>query len=520
MKRETFDPADLRDEGTAYYDDGRPHYANGADHDAWGEPDLSLLGSGRRPAPAFPLSVLGDWLPWVESSAAAASAPADYVATALLGFAGAAIANVRWPLAGETWSEPCVLNIGHVGSPSSGKSPAMDAVNGLVRYAEERMAADFGDVQADYQTRKLAAEARAEAWRADLKVAVKEGMDPPPMPADAKEPVAPVRPRIRVTDSTTEKLAALAAGLPRGLVLTRDELSGFIGGMDRYSGGGSDRALVIEMYGGRSYSVDRVKNPEPIVTRHLSIGIIGGIQPDKLDGIIDGPDDGLAARFLWCWPENKPAFRISRKRRDDGAMQDAFVRLTELAMGSDAYGNPEPKILRLTDKALDVLEAFGQDAERRTEEASGLFSGTLGKARGHALRLSCIIDHLWWAARPGEREPEEISDGAMQAAVNLMNTYFVPMAERVFGDASIPMAERRAMALAKYLKRAGLRTFNARDVRREIGGQLRDAAHMDEACEGLVEGNLIRLPTTAGPRGRGRPSKTYEVNPLLHRRLA
>lgn len=51
----------------------------------WPAADLSYLGTGRRPAPEFPADLLGAfWRDWSVQSAAAASAPADYVGAALL----------------------------------------------------------------------------------------------------------------------------------------------------------------------------------------------------------------------------------------------------------------------------------------------------------------------------------------------------------------------------------------------------------------------------------------------------
>jgi hypothetical protein len=46
-----------------------------------------------------------------------------------------------------------------------------------------------------------------------------------------------------VSDATVEKLASLAAALPRGLLLQRDEIAGWLGAFDKYGGGGSDRAF-------------------------------------------------------------------------------------------------------------------------------------------------------------------------------------------------------------------------------------------------------------------------------------
>jgi hypothetical protein len=318
---------------------------------------------------------------------------------------------------------------------------------------------------------------------------------------------------------TTEKLGALAAALSRGLLLVRDELSGWLGGFDRYGGGGADRAFAIEMYGGRPYTIDRMKNAEPLRIRHLSIGVLGGVQPDKIPGIIDGPDDGLASRLLWAWPEPVQGFTLPRKVVDDGEARHAFMRLVDLQPGTDDLGFPTPKRLRLSEAAADQIEAFACEMKTRAEEASGLFAGTLGKARGHVLRLSLVLEYLWWSAETSGPEPEGISEQATVAAAGLVDGYFVPMAERVYGDAAVPVSERRAMVLVRHLRKAGLVEFNARELRREIGGRLREAATMEGACKLLVEAGLVRPRfTRAGERG-GRKAGNYEVNPAVQRGL-
>ncbi|HYF56582.1 MAG TPA: DUF3987 domain-containing protein, partial [Salinarimonas sp.] len=479
-------------------------------------PDLALLGTGRRPAPEFPADLLGAfWSRWAMQRARAASAPIDYVAVALLASAGAAIANVRWPVAGATWSEPPLLWCGLVGSPSSGKSPAMDASVDLIRHAEDQMGAGFEAVMAEYESKRVAAEVRRELWERAVEAAIKAGESPPPMTEDAEAPALPVQPRIRVTDATLEKLGLLAAGLPRGLLLVRDELAGWLGAFDRYGGAGADRAFSLEMYGGRAYAVDRVKHAEPIRIRHLSVGVLGSIQPDRLAGIIDGPEDGLVARFLWCWPEAIPDFALARTPIEDAAAREAFSRLITLALDTDEFDHPEPRRVRLSAAAENALEEFAREMARRAHAAEGIHAGVLGKARGHALRLATVLEILWWAAVPNGSEPTNISEQALIAACALMDAYFLPMAERVFGDASLPVAERRAMLLARHLNRAGVSAFNTRDLRRQIGGALREAAAMQGACTTLVEAGLIRPQFTRAGDHRGRTAQNYEVNPSL-----
>ena len=72
------------------------------------------------------------------------------------------------------------------------------------------------------------------------------------------------------------------------------------------------------------------------------------------------------------------------------------------------------------------------------------------------------------------------------------------------------------MALARHLKRTGLCEFNARVLRREIGGALlRDASAMNAACNTLVEAGLIRPKFARAGGTPGKQAKNYEVNPAV-----
>jgi hypothetical protein len=114
-----------------------------------------------------------------------------------------------------------------------------------------------------------------------------------------------------------------------------------------------------------------------------------------------------------------------------------------------------------------------------------------------------------------------ISKRAFLAAAALVEGYFVPMAERVFGDAALPEAERLAAIVARWIISSGLAekqpaTLNARDLQRKarLPG-LREAEKVRLALDTLVEADwLMPDPTRAGGAA-GRRRVDYAVNPRL-----
>ena len=130
------------------------------------------------------------------------------------------------------------------------------------------------------------------------------------------------------------------------------------------------------------------------------------------------------------------------------------------------------------------------------------------------LRLALVIEFLWWAISIEEQEPINISKKAIAAAAHLVDYYFKPMAERVFGDASIPEEERLANTLARYIIKTKPIIINLRSIRREAGlPGLRKAEKVAMAVDRLVEAHWL-FPS-AESTGKGRPREDYTINPRL-----
>ena len=106
--------------------------------------------------------------------------------------------------------------------------------------------------------------------------------------------------RLVTHDATIEKLQGILARQSRGIGVVRDELSGWIGQMEKYApgqGGTADRAFWLQSYNGGSHVVDRV-NRGTIPIANLLTTVCGGIQPDRLRSLGDITDDGLWQRFV------------------------------------------------------------------------------------------------------------------------------------------------------------------------------------------------------------------------------
>ncbi|MDH3665280.1 MAG: YfjI family protein, partial [Alphaproteobacteria bacterium] len=395
-----------------------------------------------------------------------------------------------------------------------------------VRTIEVEINADFDDRRRRWFGEKEAAKARRDQWQTNIKEGAKLNIPAPSMPENAEEPPAPQFHRLLVNDTTTEKLARLAAANRHGLVLARDELAGWLGSMDRYnSGAGGDRAFFLEAFGGRPYAIDRVKDPEPIRVPALSIGILGSIQPDRLASmLLAGDDDGLAARCLYSWPERRRPVR-PQGQSDDQAAVKALRRLVDLQVAQGDEGGPaKPIVVSFAPDAVDRLQAWRERVADYETAASGLFMSWLGKLPGYAVRLAMIFELLWWCGDLSEltelSEPEQISEQAIEAAVTFLESYCLPMARRCFMDASLPEVERDARMLARWIMRQKPETtlINARELRQKhaIPGKV-SASRYDEALSELAEAGWVReTPTRAGPF-LGRKRKDWSVSPLLER---
>ena len=368
---------------------------------------------------------------------------------------------------------------------------------------------DWQERRRDHASDDLAAKVKRERWQDDVRTAVKMGNPPPTMPADAVEPAPPQRRRILSTDPTVAKAERMSAANARGLLMLRDELAGWLAGLDRYSGGG-DRQFWLQANGGRPWTPDRVKDGDnEISVPHLTWGIVGGIQPDRLASLLlAGDDDGMAARFIYCWPDTVPP------RRPPSGQGLAEAREWLRRLRTLPWTPPEPLLVPFSEAAQAIMQEWREAAAAMEVGAGGLFLSWVGKLPGFAARLALIFAHLAWCADGRREPPSEVTEADILRAMTFLADYAVPMARRAFGEAALPQAERDSRRLARWLLRQKPRpgTLNARELRRMADGPgIPDAARIDAALHELAELGWVQEAARTVSGGRSRSD--WRVHP-------
>ncbi len=483
-----------------------------ASNDNWPSPDMSFLDQGIEP-PKFPLDIFPSNIgKWIKETAESKSAPVDYVAAALLTSSASLIGASRQISPWEGWKETPILWSALVGTPSSGKSPAMDPMLSIMRDLEKGYAEDQSQALRDYEALKLEAEFQKTKWEADVKETCAKGYAPPPMPEKAQEPEMPQAKRLIIRDATVEAIPLALKAQPKGILTYRDELAGWFASFDRYSGAkGGDRAFWLEAFGARSYTVDRIKNGgEPIIIPYLASSILGGIQPDRLEScLLKGDDDGLSARFLYFCPKPVPRQR-PRHSADNAYISRVMSSLAGLDF-DEWDGDKKPVTITMTNKASDLFERWWQGL--LVGEPKGRLAGWWGKLQGIALRVALILHYLEWAELGGDDELLEVSMKHMQAAISLIDGYLAPMAEIAHGLAANSKADQNTVTLAEYIQSEGLTEFTVRELNKKGPMRSLKAPDIKAAVNDLVGFDWLRAAPVRDGEGSGKPQARYIVNP-------
>lgn len=141
-----------------------------------------------------------------------------------------------------------------------------------------------------------------------------------------------------------------------------------------------------------------------------------------------------------------------------------------------------------------------------------------GKARGLALRLSLILEFLCWCVKESDSPaPSSIAGATFADAADLVASYFLPMAARIYGDAGVRAVDRNAATLPRWIVRERPSEVHVRHLQREVRlPGLTDAQALHEAAKALMEAGWLTSRRMA--RSSSAPAPPIPSTPRYGRR--
>lgn len=467
----------------------------------------------------FPADVLPEPVrAFVTDAAKAIGCDASYIALPLLSALAAAIGNTHRIELKRGWTEPAILWTAIVGESGTLKTPAFKLAMKPTRKTQATAFKEHAAELVQWKNQSLRYEVELGNWKRQSAKGHGDIGDPP------EEPTRPVATRYIVSDTTTEALAPILLANPRGVLLARDELAGWLGSFDRYAKAGkagADSAHWLSMHNGEAMTIDRKTGiPPTIHVPSASVSITGGIQPGILARALgqEHHESGMAARMLFAMPprKGKQWTEADVDVDTEAAVAAVFERLFGLTMEVDPDSadplspDERPRLLRLSDDGKAAWVRFYNEHVTEQEELSGDLAAAWSKLEGYAARLALVVHLTRCAAGDASlRNPALVDEASVAAGVVLVR-WFANEARRVYAILSESDDDRETRRLVEWIERKG-GMVTVRDLTHGMRTYRGDADGAEAALTALVEAAIGRWePNTHGAKG-GRPAQRFRL---------
>ncbi len=253
-------------------------------------------------------------------------------------------------------------------------------------------------------------------------------------------------------------------------------------------------------------------NRAPTEVNYLLVGVVGGLQPDKVARSFKGDLDGMYARVLFAWPSEPEYRRLTNEVAEiEPEIYNALTRLVSLNGGDAADGGFAPRSISLSPEATENFEQFRHFAH---QERAGLDSRERewwAKSPAHVLRLGGTLTYLDWAMRGGE-EPSLVDDSFMKSAVLLVRDYFWPHSRAALRKIGLSERHANARRVLGWIRKNNKAEVSRENIRRDALGQSLDADQTQDLIDGLAKAGWLRQVTAKTP---GRARHRWTANPKL-----
>jgi hypothetical protein len=493
---------------------GATEFYTAADDNEWEDP--VPLPEGLPPVDTLDPAMLPEPLrAWIVDVSERMQIPPDFAAAGAVVVAGSLIGRKVGihPKRHDDWVVVPNLWGAVVGRPSLLKSPALvEVMKPLARLIAEAYE-DYREAKVAYETDVMVAEATKAALKDELKGAAKEAAksgdrskldEIARRSQDTEVPEEPILRRYKTEDATVEKISEILLENPQGILVHRDELSGWLRTLDK-QGREGDRSFYLEAWNGTgSFDVDRIGRGSLHIPA-LCLSVLGGIQPDPLSTYVyqatqgEKGDDGLLQRFqLLVWPDPPASWRNVDRWPDTEAKNRAYEVLKRLddldpqaysVTDEDEEGIPS---VRFTEEAQEIFDRWRDELEGRlrTAELPPALESHLAKYRSLMPSLALLFHFIEFVDGPGEGGAVELRP-ALQAAA--WCEYLETHAARLYSSAENPAMEA-ARALLERIRKGDVRDGDStRSVYRRHWAKLSEPEEVSSACTVLEEFGWLRV---------------------------
>jgi hypothetical protein len=330
--------------------------------------------------------------------------------------------------------------------------------------------------------------------------------------------------RYLTQDSTVEKLGELLQENPRGLLVLRDELAGWLRTLER-PGREGEREFYLEAWNGTGgFTFDRIARGTVHIDA-LTLTILGAIQPGKLEKYLNeaiaggGGADGLLQRFqLVVYPDHVGEYKHVDRFPDSAARQqvnsifEALDTLDLAELGLDAQEGEIPA-LHFSPEAQELFDAWRTELEWRLRSGEldhkPAFASHLAKYRSLMPSLALIF-HLVAVADSAASGPVSLEAAQLAAA---WCDYLEAHALKLYAP-EVSRHIKAAQLLAQHIEDGDIADgkLTVRDLYRRGWEGLDDRETVLSGLEVLAEHNWVRIEEKVTG---GRPTQAVRLHPEL-----
>jgi Protein of unknown function (DUF3987) len=385
------------------------------------------------------------------------------------------------------WLESARIWVALIGNPSTKKSPQLASATAPLKALDKKLFQKYCEDMREY------------------KALCKE---------DQKKVPTPKQERLRLEDTTIEAAQDVLKDSPNGVLCIQDELSGWFGSMDKYSGNrgaAKDRGFWLQAFNGGNYTVNRVGRGAVWVD-NLSVSMLGGIQPDPIRKLAaEAVDDGLLQRHF-------PIVLSPASVGKDEPMPPVVGRYSDLIERLHGLEKPKAGMLEVPLSFDDGAQALRSELEAKHhtmasgwEAVNKKLAAHIGKYDGLFARL-CVIWHC--VESDGNRPDRVVTEDTARRVAAFLHEFLFPHAMAFYNDV-LGLSDRQdqVLAVAGFILAHRLQTISVSEARR--GDRVRSKMDEREAAEVLSQldafGWLDPLPLK-----QNQTSPRWQVRPSVH----